>query len=476
LRMTASGSGSTTPAEGIHTYSIEELVDITATPETNWEFVDWIGDVDNNNLASTNVTMNWDKTVTANFTRVASILIMAVNGSGSTTPAVGSHTYPIGELVDITATPASGWQFSSWTGSVANANSASTNVTMDTDRTVTANFSQIQTSPPSGGGGGGGGGGLAGLTSLSPVTTMEGKLFEDVTAISEDKKLSLFLPKGTITRNRVGSLLPNILIQEEKEPPAPPLDSQVIGLVYDIYPDGATFDPPITLTLGYDASGLPQGVDEGNLVIAMWKKSNGQWVELESTVDPENDVISTKVAHLCNFTIVTGTRPAEFKISNLSVTPSEIYPGENANISIMVTNIGDLTGSYEAILKINDEVKETRGMTIAGGDNVTADFIVTGKTIGKYNIEIGGLEATFDVVPTPADFIVSSLSIFPDEVPPGENVNIAVTVINASESEGSYEVILKINGTIVDIKEVLLAGRTSKEVVFTTVLDTPGKK
>jgi uncharacterized repeat protein (TIGR02543 family) len=69
-------------------------------------------------------------------------LTMAVTGSGATTPVVGPHDYTEGTVVDITATPASGWQFDGWTGDVADPGQASTTVTMDSNKTVTANFSE----------------------------------------------------------------------------------------------------------------------------------------------------------------------------------------------------------------------------------------------------------------------------------------------------------------------------------------------
>jgi uncharacterized repeat protein (TIGR02543 family) len=70
-------------------------------------------------------------------------LTIAINGSGSTTPAADEHQYSEDEAVTITATAASGWQFDNWTGDVANANSATTTVTMDASKTVTANFSEV---------------------------------------------------------------------------------------------------------------------------------------------------------------------------------------------------------------------------------------------------------------------------------------------------------------------------------------------
>jgi LruC domain-containing protein/uncharacterized repeat protein (TIGR02543 family) len=71
-------------------------------------------------------------------------LIMQVSpeGGGTTTPSVGGspHTYDEGTVVNISATAAEGYDFVNWTGDVADSNLSSTTVTMDADKTVTANF------------------------------------------------------------------------------------------------------------------------------------------------------------------------------------------------------------------------------------------------------------------------------------------------------------------------------------------------
>jgi hypothetical protein len=144
--MAKVGSGTTDPAVGPHTYDVGTVVDITATPAAGWEFDSWSGDVANPNSATTTVTMDSDKTVTANFIQVFT-LTMAKVGSGTTDPAVGDHTCLDGTVVNITATPDSGWEFDSWSGDVANPNSATTTVTMDAAQTVTANFVVALTYP-----------------------------------------------------------------------------------------------------------------------------------------------------------------------------------------------------------------------------------------------------------------------------------------------------------------------------------------
>ncbi len=75
-------------------------------------------------------------------------LTMAVGptGGGTTDPAVGPHSYATGTVVDITATPNTGYGFDYWEGDVANPGAASTTVTMNMDKTVTAHF--VDTAPP----------------------------------------------------------------------------------------------------------------------------------------------------------------------------------------------------------------------------------------------------------------------------------------------------------------------------------------
>lgn len=43
---------------------------------------------------------------------------------------------------------------------------------------------------------------------------------------------------------------------------------------------------------------------------------------------------------------------AEFRVSNLVITPTEVYVGESVSISVVVTNVGGKVGSYEVTLEV----------------------------------------------------------------------------------------------------------------------------
>lgn len=76
--------------------------------------------------------------------------------------------------------------------------------------------------------------------------------------------------------------------------------------------------------------------------------------------------------------------------------------------------------------------------------------------------------------PAPAEFEVVSLSFKPLEVTAGETVSIMTVVENSGGIEGTYAVILTVDGIIVETKEVTIAPGTSKVVAFSLVTDASG--
>ena len=143
LTIQVNGHGSTNPAAGSYDYPEGTEVMIGATPDSGWRFDSWSGGVSYPYLASTTIVVNADKTVTANFSQIMHSLTLASEGNGHLSPETGTHSYAEGSEVTITAIPDSGWQFDSWSGKVSDPDSKTTTVVINTDKTVSASFSQI---------------------------------------------------------------------------------------------------------------------------------------------------------------------------------------------------------------------------------------------------------------------------------------------------------------------------------------------
>lgn len=74
----------------------------------------------------------------------------------------------------------------------------------------------------------------------------------------------------------------------------------------------------------------------------------------------------------------------------------------------------------------------------------------------------------------PPQFTTANLTVSPPMVEVGENVTISVLVNNTGGSEGTYQLVLKINGTTETTKNITLAAGASQNVTFIISRDTPG--
>lgn len=147
LTVSVTGSGSTSPAAGTHTYTDGTDVVVTATANSGWVFDHWL--FDSANVGAINpysITMNKDHSLTAVFTEVPLVeydLVVSVTGSGSTSPEVGTHTYGDGTSVAVTAIADSGWTFDHWMFDSANVGAMNPyTITMNKDHSLTAVFTE----------------------------------------------------------------------------------------------------------------------------------------------------------------------------------------------------------------------------------------------------------------------------------------------------------------------------------------------
>lgn len=165
LSGAVSPSGGGTVTLGASSGYYGDTISISASAATGYSFNKWTtsgGTLGNANSASTTITLpNANTTVTANFTHIERTLSSAVSPSGGGTVTLGATKGYYNSQISISATAATGYSFNKWTttgGTLANANSASTTITMpNANATVTANFTHIERTlssavSPSGGG------------------------------------------------------------------------------------------------------------------------------------------------------------------------------------------------------------------------------------------------------------------------------------------------------------------------------------
>lgn len=139
LTVNISGSGSVN-RNNSGPYHLNDVVLLTAVPATGWSFSGWSGAATGSTNPK-NVTITADKSVTATFIQNQYTMNIATSGEGSVTNNPDLTSYNSGSTVQLTASPASGWTFTGWSGDITGSTNPAS-VTMNSNKTLTATFTQ----------------------------------------------------------------------------------------------------------------------------------------------------------------------------------------------------------------------------------------------------------------------------------------------------------------------------------------------
>jgi uncharacterized repeat protein (TIGR02543 family) len=139
--LTVSGvNGTVAKNPNLSIFDYGSIVQLTPTPSVGYSFTSWTGDA-TGTANPLSVTMNANKAITANFTlNTYTLNVTATNGSVVKIP--NQTTYNHGTSVQLTATPNSGYTFTSWSGDATGTTNPLT-VSMTANKNITANFTAI---------------------------------------------------------------------------------------------------------------------------------------------------------------------------------------------------------------------------------------------------------------------------------------------------------------------------------------------
>lgn len=119
----------------------------------------------------------------------------------------------------------------------------------------------------------------------------------------------------------------------------------------------------------------------GGIIYAVTRKK-------EPPVPPEEEVPP----------IPPGLPPAQFTVSFIEISPTEVEPGEVVTISALLTNVDNYTGSYTLIFRVNDIVESSKKVTLAGGAKQRVVFTTIKNIPGTYTVRIdSGVIGAFTV-------------------------------------------------------------------------------
>ena len=139
LTVTSSTGGKVSSSGG--PFESGSNVSITATPDSEYVFVNWSNGSTDNPLS---VTVNSNQTITSNFEKRKYPLTVSITGSGTVSEKIistGKATteYTSGSTIQLTATPSQDWSFLGWSGSVSSTENP-IQLTVNESKSIEASF------------------------------------------------------------------------------------------------------------------------------------------------------------------------------------------------------------------------------------------------------------------------------------------------------------------------------------------------
>lgn len=105
--------------------------------------------------------------------------------------------------------------------------------------------------------------------------------------------------------------------------------------------------------------------------------------------------------YLIKITMEQPKKPAEFKLSNLAVSPTTVETGKTVTVSVTVTNVGEETGSHKAELLVDGSKVDEETVTLEGGASETVKYTGVSGGQGTHTVAVGSLSGSFTVSAPP---------------------------------------------------------------------------
>ncbi len=184
--------------------------------------------------------------------------------------------------------------------------------------------------------------------------------------------------------------------------------------------------------------------------------------------------------YLQNQGLVSGgsPKPATFVLTDLVVSPTEAYVGEPVQISVNVTNIGEVDGNLTVNLQINNAMKDASNATLVGNSSDIISFTDIENAVGTYNVTIGNLNGNFtlkEAPPLTSKIVLTNLKVDPYEVWADEPVNVTANANNPNNQPDQLMVKITIDDVAAGSQVLKLDAGASQTVLFTVNASSEGK-
>jgi len=91
-------------------------------------------------------------------------------------------------------------------------------------------------------------------------------------------------------------------------------------------------------------------------------------------------------------------RPAETKVSDLTLSATSVKPGQTVVVTAVVSNSGEVAGDHTLSLAVDGKTVENRTITVRENSSENVSFNVSRDYAGRFTVACGGLSKAFTVM------------------------------------------------------------------------------
>ena len=374
----AGGSLAISPASADGYYMQGTTVRLTAAPAAGYVFTQWGGGA-SGATSPVNVVMDSDRSVTANFKQKRTLTLAATTGgSVSASPAPTGGYYIDGAVVTITATESAGYMFTGWSGA-ATVTTNPLSVTMDSDKSITANFKlkrALTLAATTGG-----------TVSASPNAT--GGYYTDgaVVTITAKATVAGYVFVGW-TGDATGTASPlTVTMDNDKN-----ITANFAKLPYlrDVSPGKTGAGAVVTLNgVGFGSSG-------GGIMVGATRARAASWTDTKITL-----IVSTRMAKGTYNVVVTprgGTPSNARQLQVMGPSITGVNP-KSGHVGASVTLTGQYFGARPAVTMTPHAGGRAYRCRATSSTGSSITFAIPRAGAGAYDIRVTNTQGTSNAVP-----------------------------------------------------------------------------
>jgi hypothetical protein len=181
---------------------------------------------------------------------------------------------------------------------------------------------------------------FSGMTRTLSVTHSDNTLFRTYVIFDPDSSYGLTFERGTRVicdsgcSSCIGAVPSKLTVSPFRKSLPLPDGQAIVGPAYDLTGylgsercQGVNCDPPVELVWKYDPARLREGINEEDMVFALYDEDSNEWSPLDFVIDPVEHSITAEASHFSVFAVLGFVPPPLSSVAEVSNPPAVPTPG-----------------------------------------------------------------------------------------------------------------------------------------------------